>query len=172
MGARLKDLIREFAPDVVAATPETTTPDLPLSEIDGASALAIVTLLDAVAAVADLLDEETAAIVRGDFAALEDFTRRKQEMIDRLRRVTGEVGAERIILNDELRDMTLRRVARLERSIERNAGGLSAVRSACVAVNRALLTSLERAVGEGMYGRGGQGVRPIELSMSNLNAKF
>ncbi|MGQ9369313.1 flagellar protein FlgN [Azospirillum sp. ST 5-10] len=164
----LKDLIHEFAPDAMPVA----AADGPVAEgpaYDGPTALAVTEFLDAVEALAAVLEEETACIGAGTLDRLEVFAHRKAAMAERLQAVAEQARADGIRLPDDLRSMTLDRVERLEKAIDANASGLVALRKAVLTVSRNLLTALEKASSDGLYARSGHAVRPVELSASGLN---
>ncbi len=174
MSRHLKDLIREFAPDrkveepVSAPTPEPEAAAL----ADGPTALVMTEFLDAVATLSALMEEETAAIAAGDLAGLEGFARRKLVMADRLEAIMLQIRADGGGLSDDLRAMALERIERLDRAVGDNAAGLVAMRKAVLAINRNLLSALEKAASDGLYAPSGHAVRPVELSASGLNAEL
>jgi flagellar biosynthesis/type III secretory pathway chaperone len=175
MSLRLKDLIREFAPEHRPEEP-LPTPQMEAAATpafaDGPSAVLMVEVMDAIAAICDLLDEETTAVTAGTLDDLEGYARRKQAMAERLERVMAQAEAESITLTDELRAMMLEKTERLERSIAGNTAGLVAVRKAVLAINRNLFTVLEQQASDGLYAPSGQAVRPVELSASGLNTEL
>lgn len=174
MSRRFKDLIREFAPDVKPAEPmpeAVAEPDAP-ALTDGPTAVVMTAFLDAVGELTALLEEETAAIAAGTLDGLEGFARRKQAMADRLDGIMAEANAAPLRLTDDLRAMILDRVERLDRAINANAAGLVAMRRAVLAINRSLLSALEKAASDGLYAPTGQAVRPVELSAAGLNAEL
>lgn len=174
MKLRFKDLIREFARDPKAEEPEVVVVEEEYgpSLADGPTALILVDFIDVVDALTRLLDDETAAVRRGEVGELESFTRAKQTTMDRLDAVTQQMRAEKVSLNGDTRSMVLERTERLEAAIAANTSSLVAIRKAVLAINRNILMALEKAASEGLYGRGGHSVRPYELSVAKLNAEL
>ncbi len=174
MSRQFKDLIREFktgrreeAPLPVAAPePEPPPPD------DGPAVAAMTEFLDAVAALSQLMEEETAAIAAGDMAGLDGFAQRKLVMADRLEGLTARFREAAPALGGDLRALTLERIERLDRAVAGNAAGLLAIRKAVLTINRNLLAALEKAESDGLYAPSGQSVRPVELSASGLNTEL
>lgn len=174
MSRRFKDLIREFAPErkpdapAPEAAPEPAAPAL----ADGPTAVVVTEFLDAISALNALLAEETAAVAAGDLANLEVFAARKQAMAERLEGIVAQARNAPLTLTDELRALMLDRIETLDRTIADNAAGLVAMRKAVLAINRSLLSALEKAASDGLYARCGQAVRPVELSAAGLNAEL
>lgn len=176
MTLSLKDVIRTFVretPDE-APVPEPRDDAGPAPFVDGPSAAMMVDWLDAMAALADLLDEETAVVGRGETGGLEAFARRKHavgERIEALMPLSGSLGAA-VAANADLRAMALRAVERLERSVRLNAAALGAMRDAVASINRHLLRAAEKAASDGLYARSGEALRPVELPVSGIDAKL
>ena len=176
MSRKLKDLIRTFEPAAKPAEPVAApvAAPVPAPFVDGPTAAAMVGFSDAVAAVAALLEEETAAVVAGDPWKLDAFTLRKLAVADRLEAVTAELKEVRpdIAGNPDLRTMALRAIERLDRAVAATTAALSAMREAVLSVNRTLLGAVEKAASEGLYAPSGQAVRPIELSTAGIDAEL
>ncbi|HYG86951.1 MAG TPA: flagellar protein FlgN [Azospirillum sp.] len=176
MSRGLRDVIREFArerrPEPEAAlTPAPAEPAAPLP-VDGATAVVMTEFLDTVHSLCELLEEESAAVAAGDVNGLEGFARRKQGLAERLEGLVVQAHADGLVLNDELRAMTLERIERLDRAVNENAAGLVALRKAVLTINRNLLNVLEKAASDGLYAPTGRSVRPVELSASGLNTEL
>lgn len=174
MSRRFKDLIREFVAEPAPAAPEPAAPAAPEAPAlaDGPTAVLMTEFLDAVDELNALLDEETGALSAGILDGLEGFARRKQAMAERLESIVGQAKADGLTLGEDLRAMVLDRIERLDRAVGDNAAGLVAMRKAVLAINRNLLTALEKASSDGLYARSGHSVRPVELSVSGLNAEL
>lgn len=174
MSRTLKDMIRTFAadPDPDALEAAAGLPAIVEPLADGPTALVMVEFLDAVAALTDLLETESKAVIAGNLAPLESFAREKQAIADRLEGITGSARHEPVTLNATLRAMALARIERLERAVAANAAALVAMRKALLSINRTLYTAMEKAASDGLYARAGTAVRPVELSVSGLDASL
>lgn len=179
MTRNLKDLIQDFTPaartSAEATVPEVATEAAPASFVDGPTAAAMVDWLDALAALADLLDEETATVADVDPRRLEAFTRRKLAMAERLDDLASGPGtalAEAVAADADLRAMAACAVERLERATRANAAALMAMREGVMAVNRHLVRAVEKAASDGLYAPSGEAVRPVELSTAGIDAEL
>ncbi|HSK40414.1 MAG TPA: flagellar protein FlgN [Arenibaculum sp.] len=179
MTRSLKDLIQDFTPaartEAAAVVPEAAAEAAPASFVDGPTAAAMVDWLDALASLADLLDEETAAVGDGDPWSLEAFARRKLAMAERLDAFASGPGpalAAAVAADADLRAMAAGAVERLEHAVRANAAALAAMREAVMAVNRHLIRAVETAASDGLYAASGEAVRPVELSTAGIDAEL
>lgn len=170
MTRHLKDVIRTFEPErrIEAEVADDTVTAIEFA--DGASALYVADFVDAIDALASLLDEETAEIKAARTAPMEKLTPRKLAMIDVLDQLNARAAKEPITLTPDLRAMVLTRIENLDRAIVANTAGLVAMRNAVLTINRALLKAIEKAASDGLYAPNGLAVRPVELSMARLDA--
>lgn len=177
MSRKLKDLIRTFEPAAKAAEAEAARPaadPAPVPFVDGPTAAAVVDFVDAILAVAALLEEETVAVAAGDPWKLDIFAVRKLAVVDRLDAVAAQLRETRpdVAGHPDLRAMALGAVERLDRAVAANTSALSAMREAVLSINRTLLSAVEKAASEGLYAPSGQAVRPIELSTAGVDAEL
>jgi hypothetical protein len=171
MTVRLKDVIQEFAEEVapVSAAP---VPSVAEEGPDSATAAAFVAFADGVGELSELLEAETAAIEAGLLDRLEDFTRRKIDLSERLDVAISEGRASVPRLDAHMGARAAEVIARLDRAVAANTGALAALREAVLAVNRSILAAAEKAASDGVYGRAGHSLRPVELSTAGIDSSM